>query len=125
MTNFTNERFKKLAGLLKEQADFGDDEDEWTQSQMSVGEEESDPISDSLPEDLTTVGDLKALLSQFPDDMPVGISHEFGSMSKIHVQVDKKQYYKASTYGGDWHDDDRGLGVDGVGPVDIVMIEPG
>ena len=79
-----------------------------------------------LPDDVLTVGKLKAMLAKYPDDMPVGTMHEFGIMSKSEVELSKDRYYKASTYGGDWHWEttvDHESDGEAIGPMDIVTID--
>ena len=119
MAEFTNKRFKELAGLLTEQADFHDDMDKGLDS-LRAGDAQDD---DDLPSNLTTVGELKAMLAKYPDDMHVGFEHEFGTLSKVGAYAMKDQYYKPTEYGGDWHSDNRA--DEASGPHDVVAIIPG
>lgn len=60
----------------------------------------------ALPQDLLTVGQLIKALSGLPDDMPVGMSHEFGIVDAGKVRTVDNKIYKDEDYGGDWHDEE-------------------
>ena len=137
MTDFSTDRFRKLAGLLKEQS--GDDkemDDEFeavSQRERDAEDELGRSIGDDhseVPEGVMTVGELKKVLVGLSDDTLVAGLHEFGTINP-NVNKSDDMYYKPEDYGGDWHyspedelhGHERGSeGRGGVGPFTIIVI---